>query len=316
VKGNPVYFEYRLKEVLVSSIESSGAAGGGHPGESVNFNYANVEWSYRQFAENGTLVSQAQAYWDIPSDAGDEGPGNSPPIIGPVASQVIAPGQAGTFFLHIFDEDTPARDLVLSVVTDRPDLLRDLQLAGTEETRTLGFTTSPLYTGIAAVTVKVSDGKLFRSVSFAVQVGVEMTPFEAFLRAYFTPEELLDQQLSSAIGDPDGDDLATVMEFGLGTNPREFTPMQEAVRVTRIETPAGPAIQLDFWRHKEAGMVGPVPWMAPESLRYNQYRQGNPLYTETTQAGENPLYEKVSATIQFGDAEADVHFIRMAVELD
>jgi len=195
-------------------------------------------------------------------------------------------------------------------------LVKNLSVSGTGSERTLTFSASSLYSGSASVTVFVSDGALSRSTSFTVLINVEMTPWESFLAAYFSPEELLDVSLSSPIGDPDRDDLATVMEFALGTNPREFTHPEEAVRVRRENTPDGAVIHLEFNRRTDAGKLGPVPWMAPESLQYSPYKSGNPLYNENTQETSNPLYEQVSATIILNPEEADTHFIRMGVSLD
>ena len=109
------------------------------------------------------------------------------------------------------DANDPVDGLDVSVTTNNTDLIKSLSISGTGTNRTLSFTASSLYSGLAGITVRVSDGKAARSLSFSALIDTEATPFEAFMAAYFTAEELSNNLLSSPIADPDGDDMATLL---------------------------------------------------------------------------------------------------------
>jgi len=319
------YFEYQLREALVSTY-STNTSPLGEILETFSFNYSRIDWYYWQLNEDGSVGSQAEAWWDVRTNTGDGNSGGSSggggsgttnltPSIQYIPNQVLQPGETRMVDVIVSDGDDPVDSLVVTATTTRPDLIKNLIVGGTGSNRTLTFTASSLYSGLAGITVRASDGKATRSLSFTALIDVEATPFEAFMAAYFTQEELDDPILSSPVSDPDEDDMATIMEFGLGTNPREYTQPQEAVRVTRENTPSGPVIRLRFLRVKDAGTVGPIPWMAPESLVYEPLDAGNPNYEEITTESINPLYEDVSGTLQVDENE-NLYLIRMQIRME
>ncbi len=320
--GQVTYYKYKLENVVISSYQLGSAGGGGLPMDTVSLNFTRAEWYYWQLGPGGSRDYHVNAYWDLLLQKGDsaggpgEGTGNTAPGIDPIAAQSVQPGERRELKVTISDAETPAGDLVLTAATDRPDLVTSIELSGTGGTRTLSFTVTSLYSGFASLSVEVSDGESASSTAFTVLIDVEMTAWEAFIAAYFTPEEQLDADLVSPLGDPDSDDLDTAIEFALGTNPREYTWPQEAVRVRRENTPGGPVIRLQFRRLKDAGKLGPTPWMAPESLLFEPLGPGNPLYEESTSEASNPLYEDVEGTIHVDPDGPDVHFIRMHVIVD
>ena len=140
-----------------------------------------------------------------------------------------------------------------------------------------------------------------------------MTPFESFLAAYFTPEELDEGILSNPIGDPDNDQMVTLLEYALGTNPREFTHPDEAIQVTRESRAGGEFIIIRYRSRADDPSVGPIPWIALESMSFTSSKN-NPLYEESNLGGDNPLYDNIEGIINT-EGEADAHFIRLQVEL-
>lgn len=312
---NPTYLQYKLRDVLVSSYFMSPSATAPEPMEFFSLNYLNIESTYWQIGPDGIVLDRVQSYWDIPENTGGSSSGNEPPTIAPISVPPTEPATPIDVLIVINDLETPVDDLIVTASSNRPDMILDLAVSGTGRERTLSFRTSPLYSGIPIITVVVSDGIGESGVSFAVLVGVEMTPFEVFMETYFTPRELGNPQISSPIVDPDGDDIPTVVEYALLTNPREYTLPQQAVRVSRENTESGPIIRLNYRRRTDDKNVRPIPWMAPESLLFAP-ASNNPLYKEDAKTGENPFYEDVEGIYPVDPDGPDVHMIRMQVDVE
>ena len=324
--GEQVYFTYKLRDVIVSSIFTSGNTE--ETEETVALNYSRIDWQYWQFRDDGTTGSQSEAWWDVERNVGegtetgggDTGGGgggggttNYPPVIQPIADQQMQPAQSTVLTVSVSDQNDSVDSLSVWANTNNTDLVKNLSVTGTGGQRSLSFSVSSLYSGSASVNVFVSDGKASRSVSFAVTVGVELTPFESFLTAYFSSEELGNPVISGPLQDPDKDGIVTLVEYALVTNPREFTYPEEAVQIRRESRAEGEFLVINYRRRTDDPNVGPIPWMAPESLGRFSSLHENPLYEESAQAGENPLYEDVEGSINIGDGAIDQHFIRMQV---
>ena len=59
------YMEYKLANVIISSV-SIGGGGGGEVSESLSFNYGKIEWVYtQQKREDGSGGGQVAAGWDL-----------------------------------------------------------------------------------------------------------------------------------------------------------------------------------------------------------------------------------------------------------
>ena len=313
--GQGTYKKYRLQDVLVTSYFVTSVDAQGLPSEAFSLNYTNIESTYWQFGPDGIVLERVHSYWDIPTNTGGYESGNEPPTIRPISLSPVEQASPIDVLIVINEMETPPEQLVVTVETDRPDLILDLAIGGTGFERTLSFRSSALYSGFGVITVRVSDGVHQTSMSFAVMVGMQMTPFEAFMAAYFTPSELQNPKYSSPIGDPDNDDIPTIVEYALLTNPREYTLPQQAVRVTRENTESGPVIRLDYRRRTDDKNIRPIPWMAPESLLFAPIHN-NPLYEESATAGENPFYEDVTGTYPVDPDGADMHLIRMQVDAE
>ncbi len=62
------YFEVKMEEVIVSSVQSGGAGGGGDdvPTESVAFNYGKIKWNYiQQKRADGSGGGNVPGGWDL-----------------------------------------------------------------------------------------------------------------------------------------------------------------------------------------------------------------------------------------------------------
>jgi hypothetical protein len=284
--------------------------------------FLRADWLYNYLTPDGLTLSRASAFWDVGTHSGEgnldnEEAGNSPPGIEPIAAQSVLPGGSGEVFALVSDLETSPDLLEVTVSTGDPHLIKDLSIEGLGPERRIAFTVSALYSGTGSITVKVSDGESARWIAFPVNIDVELTPFESFMAGYFSDEELLDLGVSSPIADPDGDFIVTLMEFMLGSNPRQYTYPDEVLQVRRVELDGGPAIVISFRRRNDESNIQLIPWMAPESLVYApMISGGNPVYEENTTVGNNPLYDDVEGTIHIDPAGYDTHFIRMQVELE
>jgi type VI secretion system secreted protein Hcp len=68
------FMQYKLSDVLVSSIKPSGMAEGSdsRPSEEVSFNYGKIEWSYTLFdKDTGKPSGTVDANWDLVTDKGN-----------------------------------------------------------------------------------------------------------------------------------------------------------------------------------------------------------------------------------------------------
>ncbi len=312
-KSGP-YFQYRLREAVVTSFSASQA--NDFPIEIISMNYSRVDWMYQEFKDDGTKGLKVEAWWDVPLNEGGTSTTepNRAPTIDAIGAQNVAPGEYREVTVTVGDAETSPSELLVTATTTRTDLVRDLALSGTGSTRTLSFSVSSLYSGSASVTVEVSDGIATSSTAFAVLIDVEMTPFESFLAAYFTPEELDAGVISNPIADPDKDQMVTLLEYALGTNPREFTHPEEAVQISRETRTEGEFIIIRYRSRADDPGVGPIPWMALESMSFASL-ENNPLYEESNLGGDNPLYDNIEGVINAG-GDAEAHFIRLQVGIE
>lgn len=314
----PVYFQIVMKDVIISSVTAE-IDSNKNPSCWIRMAYRRADWYYKQFDAEGNFIEEISAFWDVVTGETGSGTGNNPPAIEQAAQQSVQPGEFREVSLIINDPDTPVDSLVVEAMTPNPELIKSLAVTGTGAERTLSFSASALYSGAGTVEVSVSDGENTSWMAFSVLVDVDMTPFEAFLTAYFTEEELLDQNLASPIGDPDEDDIPTIIEFMLGGNPRLRTLPEEVLQIRRENDQDSSLIIINFRRRNDEPNVRVTPWMAPESLDSKEYKKlsqgGNPLYQESSSEGSNPLYDDVEGTV-FVDPNVEAYFIRMQVETE
>lgn len=312
--GRQVYLNYRMQDVMVTSVEVDDDPSNPAIEEFVAFNYGYANWDYREFSLDGRLKSETSLWWNIEagkgglsSTTGD----NQPPTIRPVDAQVFDPGSLVNLDLFIDDADSSPENLSVEVSTSRPDMISDLSLTGTGSSRTLTFRTSALLSQSAVVSVRVADAFDVRSISFLV-TGSEPTPYEAFLSAYFSDEELQNDALSSPLQDPDFDNLPTIIEYLLGTNPLEFNYESEAFLVTEFEEAGVRKIRVEFLRRINDPNVSGDFWGSSDMNSWAILDTANPLYEEQVLPSSDPSFEEVTATITYPDG-TDSYFIRFHV---
>ncbi|MDT8273411.1 MAG: type VI secretion system tube protein Hcp [Desulfomonilia bacterium] len=67
------YMEYKLSDVIVSSVRPGGSSQGGEtlPLEEVSFNYGKIDWTYTETDhKTGKPKGDVKAYWDLSSNKG------------------------------------------------------------------------------------------------------------------------------------------------------------------------------------------------------------------------------------------------------
>ncbi len=100
-------------------------------------------------------------------------PDNAPPEIRKTNSATIPPGgSTDPIDVSIYDPELPANALILSAVSSNPALIpnENLVFGGSGSERTITATALPGATGIAFITLQVSDGELTTEQQFQVNV--------------------------------------------------------------------------------------------------------------------------------------------------
>ena len=293
------WFDLQMDDAYLTSFSTDVATGNDGGTDFLYFYFSRLQWSYRQLDADGFEIYRASTYWDISKATGgfeESSTNGATPAVDPVAQQLVMPGQAYSVQIRVSDADTPVESLQVSAGTGQPDILKNVRVSGSGEFRTVDFETSALLSSTSSISVSVSDGVRSSSTSFAVVFGVDLTPFEAFLAAYFSEEELVGL---SIIGDDDGDNIPTLVEYYLGSNPREFNYPSDVLRIDIQATAEGRVVILNYMRRTNEKGVGPIRWMSPESLLFEPLIPGgsNPLYEESTSETSNPLYESVTGSM-------------------
>lgn len=311
--GNVVFLQLSLEDALVVDMETAKRLADERPVEEVVFLYRRAEWYVRQVAGDGSIVDSARAYYDV--QTGESGVIGGDPHIGQVADQEVVPGDLLDVDLTIEDFDPPPESLTVTATSADPVRSGEPSVAWTGSHWRLSLEIPPVGSGQVTITVNVTDGVNSRSMSFSLFIDATGTPFEGFMQAYFTPLEREDTVLSSPIGDPDNDHLATFLEFLLGSNPREFTPITEVLILYPEEDPGmGKRLHLEFCRRiDEPGIVlelevstNGTTWttLTPASI--------DPLYTESAVPNPNPVFEDVTSTVASPEPSSWKYLLRFA----
>lgn len=309
-------FEFRLANAQVTGFQLSGQSSESQPLESVAFNYEKIDWIYELCNSQGVGQGRVEANWDLVTNTGGSSSSsgdNQPPGMEPVGNQSINSASTASINLVIADSETDAEDLEVSVSTSRPDLIGDLQITGTGANRNLSFKTSALFSGFASVVVTVSDGTDSRSSAIPVLIDVEMTPYEGYLAAYFGEDQLDNQQLVSPILDPDKDNIPTIIEYLLGTNPMEYNKASEAIEVAFNLDGENCNCTLNFNKRLDDPNVRGYFWVSENMKDWVRMDATNPLYEETLTEGQNPDFGQAEVSIAFPDVCQEPKFIRFQV---
>ena len=200
----------------------------------------------------------------------------------------------------------------MTATTSRPDLISDLLVTGSGRERQISFRSSGVLSGAAAISLVISDGTAYRTMSFPVLIDVDMTAYEGFLTAYFNEVERSDPALASPIQDPDRDGIVTLVEYLLGTNPRELNQASEVVDVAHLVDSGDRKIDLQFRRRTDDPLIQGALWGGSTLKDWIRLETSDPLYEETSSQSENPLFEDVSATVKV-PVGTDPYFVRLQV---
>ena len=280
------------------------------PRETVEFDFE--EWSSHTLRAEGEVVS---ASWNFLSDTGGftgvEAPAR--PVLAPLDVLAVEPGQAYAVRIQLSDADTPVEALTVEAESLDPAKVTVIGWEGTGAQRTLTFWVSELFSGSAAVRLRVSDG--FQSSGRTLMLSIEGgdTPYEAFLAAAFGAAVIEDPVLGLPIGDPDKDGLKTIAEFYLGTDPRLFTPRDEAIEVRPVEGASGRQVHLRFFRRVDTpGLIGRFFLSANLQNWTELSAESSPPLVETGNHGGQP-YEEVEARLDLPAEGWESVFLRLEV---
>lgn len=60
-----VYMQYKLSDVIISSVHDAGSGEGGVPTEQIGISFAKIEWQYTVTTDAGGKGGQVSAGWDL-----------------------------------------------------------------------------------------------------------------------------------------------------------------------------------------------------------------------------------------------------------
>lgn len=282
-----------FEKIRVSSYGTETDANDDVVREVIGFSYARAQWHYQQIAKTGEVTDHVATYWDFDLMAG--GDVGEAPEIGQLGNIYLAFGKTREVFVSIQDIDTPLAELELSASSANPELVEVVSIEPAPYGAVIHLSASSYLWGETAVTVTASDEANEASMNFPVFVETGATPYFGFITAYFTPEEQEDPQISSPISDPDRDDLSNLIEFLLGTHPREPTAAPTAVQLE--PQPGGQVLTLTYSRRIDDPSVTLTLMGTIDGRAWTLLEPGNPYYGESVEIGDNPAFEEVTGHI-------------------
>lgn len=290
-----LYCQVRITDALVVGFDSVIQREDYRPTEWFTFDYPYAEWYVRRVLPNGTVEEFIGTYYNMV--LGESGTIGTSPGIGQVPDQSVSTGDTLNVDLEISNFTLPPQDLTVTATSADSSRSGVPSLSWTGSNWRLSLVIPATGNGSVAITVQASDGDYTRSMAFNVLIDSAGTPFDGFMHAYFTEAELLDPVLSSPIGDPDHDRLSTVLEFLVGTNPREFTPQPEAFQYWPEDLPGeGRGIRLNFLRRVDEPGIQLVLECSKDAQLWTGIGPGSfdPEVEEMIDQGPNPAFQEVS----------------------
>jgi hypothetical protein len=144
---------------------------------------------------------------------------NRPPAISDVPSQFVEKNTTAAIPFIVSDPTSPVDSLTVQFHSFMPSILpqENIVISGTGANRILTVTPAPDQTGLAIVTLTVSDGELNSSKSFFIT----FTPptLASWRQTHFSSRE--NSGAGADLNDFDGDGMANLLEYALGTSPTD-----------------------------------------------------------------------------------------------
>ena len=313
------YMEYRLRNVLVTRYEAAQTDGDDPVNESVALAYDRIDWHHRRYRPDGGVAEAVSAFWDLESGTGGSdttGGATSPPAILQAPAQQVAAGDAIDLPLTITDSDTPVAELDVSASHPATDILHNVSTAYRDGSWRVSFDVSATFSGSTTITVTAFDGTDTAKMSFLVATQASETPFENYLRAYYTEAELAEvPDRRSPISDRDLDGKPALLEFVLGTHPDEPTRQRQAITIERVPGSSGLEVCLRFFRRSDDPNLNLIIWAgdAPDNLE--PLSPDGTTFTEDAEPSDNPAYDAVEAVIRGTDPDRPL-FIRLEARMN
>jgi hypothetical protein len=175
---------------------------------------------------------------------------NTAPNIGAIPPQTIpANGTTGALPFTIGDAETPPASLTLARASSHPALIppEGIVLGGAGADRTVTITPATNQSGVATITLTVSDGALATQTDFTVTVTETLT-------SWINTQPGVGS-LTAPGDDPDGDGLPNLLEYALGTAPGSADSTSAlALQLASPEPEQAPRLALTFTPARIAGL--------------------------------------------------------------
>ena len=95
----------------------------------------------------------------------------------------------------------------------------------------------------------------------------------------------------------------------------EKTDPQDALRARRENNAGERQLLLEYFRRTDVPFMSASFWISSDLVTWQrQDPVNNPNYEETAEAGQNPLYERVSVVITLPGGVSDHYYVRHEVD--
>lgn len=309
------FYQIHFEDATLLSLETGTESPNELPSDELTFGYNRIQWTYRVLDRNNSaLLERHRANWDLIQNTGTTTVAY-PPMIMPPGEIQLGFGEVRSVPIALTDGDTAASQLSLLAQSSDPDAVKVLDTSGVDAVRTIHLEASSLYQGAAHIDLIVGDGEFDTSSQLGILIGTDLSPFEAYLATHLTPGELADSSYTDPLGDPDLDDIPTLAEFYLGTHLLEKTDPQDALRARRENNAGERQLLLEYFRRTDVPFMSASFWISSDLVTWQrQDPVNNPNYEETAEAGQNPLYERVSVVITLPGGVSDHYYVRHEVD--
>jgi type VI protein secretion system component Hcp len=209
--------EMELENVLFTSLSLSAGAGDDRVGESFSVAAATLFLKVHQIGDTGSPPPSEEVYWNFITQSTDPlNPDNAPPVISNPGNVLMQEDGSVTLAFTVSDAESAAGLLSVTRGTDNPLLLPPdgILLGGSGENRTVTLQPAADRSGVANITLEVSDGHKSAQTTFQVTVeAVNDAPVVSVVTTVITDQDTA-VEVPFTVNDVDTDSASVVVEAG------------------------------------------------------------------------------------------------------